>query len=192
MVTRQRRGLALNLKVLYSISFILLLSATPVSAQEPFFYDGTRALSMGKAFSALADDENALFYNPAGLTQINGRTISLSGYIQQYSWEATLSLFEGWAPNFTDRGFTVAYAQHRFGISYSMTGKGWWESWDREERDIYMPEGSTLSTRWVNYEHYLTVSYAHEILPWLDLGLTGKYLHFSPHSDIERLGDREG
>ncbi len=182
----------MNLKALPVMVYILILSATSIGAQEPFFYDGTRAMSMGKAFTGLADDENALFYNPAGLTQIEGHRISLSGYIQQYAWEITMELLEGWAPNFTDRGYTVSYAKHRFGISYSMTGKGWWESWDREEREIYMPEGSTISTRWVNYEHYLTASYAHEILPWLDLGLTGKYLHFSPHSDIERLGDRDG
>ena len=180
------------LKVLLVTAFIISLPVVSIHAQEPFFYDGTRALSLGKAFTGLADDENALFYNPAGLTRIDGRTISLSGYIQQYSWEVTIF---NMAPNFTDRGYSVSYVQHRFGFSYSMTGKGWWESWEREdleEREIYMPEGSTLSTRWVNYEHYLTASYAHEILPWLDLGLTGKYLHFSPHSDIERLGDRDG
>ena len=179
----------MNLKTLLLPVIFLVLSPVKIEAQEPYFYDGTRALSLGKAFTGLADDENALFYNPAGLTRIEGRTISLSAYIQQYSWEVTSF---NMAPNFTDRGFTVSYVQKNFGISYSMTGKGWWESWDREERDIYMPEGSTLSTRWVNYEHYLTASYAHEILPWLDLGLTGKYLHFSPHSDIERLGDRDG
>ena len=177
------------LKVLLVTAFIISLPVASICAQEPFFYDGTRTLSLGKAFTGLADDENALFYNPAGLTRIDVRAISLSGYIQQYSWEVAIF---NMAPNFTDRGFTLSYVQNSFGISYSLTGKGWWESWDREEREIYMPEGSTLSTRWVNYEHYLTASYAHEILPWLDLGLTGKYLHFSPHSDIERLGDRDG
>ena len=176
------------LKVLLMTAFIISLSASTIHAQEPFFYDGTRALSMGKAFTGLADDENALFYNPAGLTRIDGRTISLSGYIQQYSWEVTIF---NMAPNFTDRGYSVSYVQHRFGFSYSMTGKGWWESWDREEREIYMPEGSTLSTRWVNYEHYLTASYAHEILPWLDLGLTGKYLHFSPYIEQDVFDDTD-
>jgi long-subunit fatty acid transport protein len=38
---------------------------------------GTRATGMGGAFTAVADDENALFYNPAGLGQI--KTSMLSG-----------------------------------------------------------------------------------------------------------------
>ncbi len=181
-----------KLTIYIPILSILLLSAISLSAQEPYFCDGTRALSMGKAFTALADDENALFYNPAGLTRIEGQRIVLSGYIQQYAWEATIEQLEGWAPNFTDRGYTVSYTRQRFGISYSMTGKGRWESIDFEERNIYMPEGTSFSDRPVNYEHYLTVGYAHEILPWLDLGLSGKYLHFSPHVDSERLADRDG
>jgi len=172
---------------------ILILSAIPIIAQEPYFYDGTRAMSMGKAFSALSDDENALFYNPAGLTRVKDRRVSLSGYIQQYSWEITVSGLEGFAPNFTDRGFIISYIQNRIGISYSLTGKGWWESFENGERDIYMPEGSpTSSNRPVNYEHCLTACYAHTILPCLDLGLTGKYLRFSPHVDSERLEDRNG
>jgi hypothetical protein len=182
----------MNLKALPVIVYIVILSAASADAQEPYLYDGTRPLSMGKAFTALANDENTLFYNPAGLTRIEGHRLSLSGYIQQYAYEATSTMFEGWAPNFTDRGYSVSYAQHRFGISYSMTGKGWWESPDYEGRYIYMPEGPPPSSRRVNYEHYLTASYAHEILPWLDLGLTGKYLHFSPHLDSERLEDRDG
>ena len=36
------------------------------------FYKGIRPLGMGGAFTAVADDENALFYNPAGLNGIEG------------------------------------------------------------------------------------------------------------------------
>ncbi len=38
---------------------------------------GVRALSMGKAFVALADDASASYWNPAGLIQIKGGEISL-------------------------------------------------------------------------------------------------------------------
>ena len=39
-----------------------------LSAKElPAFYRGIRPLGMGDAFTAVSDDENALFYNPAGL-----------------------------------------------------------------------------------------------------------------------------
>lgn len=36
----------------------------------PLFYQGIRPLGMGGAFTAVADDENAMFYNPAGLNRI--------------------------------------------------------------------------------------------------------------------------
>lgn len=180
----------MNLKALLVTAFIIILPATSICAQEPFFYDGTRALSLGKAFTGLANDENALFYNPAGLTRIDGRRVTLSGYIQQYSWESTTVGLKGLAPNFTDRGFTLSYVQHRFGISYSLTGKGWWDHVSFGEWD----EGvfSTHSERPVNYEHYLTVCYAHEINSWLSLGLTGKYLHFSHYSNSDRIDDKDG
>lgn len=38
---------------------------------------GARALSLGKAFVALADDATASYWNPAGLTQIKGHNLSL-------------------------------------------------------------------------------------------------------------------
>ncbi|MFZ5864067.1 MAG: hypothetical protein ACOYXR_14680 [Nitrospirota bacterium] len=38
----------------------------------PLFYQGIRPLGMGGAFTAVADDENAMMYNPAGLNKIKG------------------------------------------------------------------------------------------------------------------------
>ena len=37
---------------------------------------GARALGMGGAFVGLADDQSALYFNPAGLTQIPNRSFS--------------------------------------------------------------------------------------------------------------------
>ncbi len=48
--------------------FLFLVMVLPVYAKEiPTLYRGIRPLGMGGAFTAVADDENALFYNPAGL-----------------------------------------------------------------------------------------------------------------------------
>lgn len=38
---------------------------------------GAKALSMGNAFSAVADDATALFFNPAGLSRLNGQSVTL-------------------------------------------------------------------------------------------------------------------
>ncbi|MEW6380485.1 MAG: hypothetical protein AB1611_12885 [bacterium] len=50
---------------------ILLLAAGSVQAKEmPSFWKGVRPLGMGGAFTAIADDHNALFCNPAGLDKV--------------------------------------------------------------------------------------------------------------------------
>lgn len=53
---------------------VLASAAARVASAEPLplFYQGIRPLGMGGAFTAVADDENAMFYNPAGLNSIKG------------------------------------------------------------------------------------------------------------------------
>ena len=56
----------------------LLTLAQPAQAEQfPSYYQGTRALGMGGAFTAVADDSGALFYNPAGLRQLEGMSLDL-------------------------------------------------------------------------------------------------------------------
>jgi long-chain fatty acid transport protein len=51
-----------------------LVLAGPGYAQTPRIYgQGTAASGMGNAFSAQADDASAIHYNPAGMTQLQGR-----------------------------------------------------------------------------------------------------------------------
>jgi len=62
-----------------------LLCASSASAQTGIFFDeygaGLKATAMGQAFTAVADDYSAAYYNPAGLTQINGIVEATAGYI---------------------------------------------------------------------------------------------------------------
>lgn len=45
-----------------------LFGGRPAYARDLYeFYRGVRAMSMGNAFTAVADDQDAIFYNPAGL-----------------------------------------------------------------------------------------------------------------------------
>lgn len=49
-----------------------LMAPVVLYAQEiPVLYRGMRTIGMGGAFTALSDDENALFYNPAGLNDVS-------------------------------------------------------------------------------------------------------------------------
>jgi hypothetical protein len=64
-----RKNLIFLMAVAVALSFS---TAAFAEAESPFFIRGIRPLGMGGAFVAVADDENAVFYNPAGLTQRTG------------------------------------------------------------------------------------------------------------------------
>lgn len=49
-----------------------LVAATAHAKEAPTTNSSVRALGMGDAFTALADDESSLFYNPAGLARVRG------------------------------------------------------------------------------------------------------------------------
>jgi hypothetical protein len=51
----------------------------------------TRALALGESWSAIADDESALFYNPAQLARVRG--LSIGGSLQNYIASTTLGAF---------------------------------------------------------------------------------------------------
>ena len=51
----------------------------------------TRALGLGEAWGAVADDESALFYNPAQLARVRG--LSIGGSLQNYIASTTLGAF---------------------------------------------------------------------------------------------------
>src|SRR5882672_11412239 len=40
---------------------------------------GAKALGQGNAFAGLADDPSALYFNPAGITQLKGTQLSVGG-----------------------------------------------------------------------------------------------------------------
>jgi long-chain fatty acid transport protein len=42
---------------------------------------GARATGQGEAFAAQADDASAIYYNPAGLTQLDGTHVTAGGYV---------------------------------------------------------------------------------------------------------------
>jgi len=56
--------------IIFIVSFALFLTCSLQAAKpKQFFLPGIRPLGMGGAFLALSDDQNAMFYNPAGITQ---------------------------------------------------------------------------------------------------------------------------
>ena len=70
---------------IFSDDFSDTLKITWEKVQDPFFNKwnpygvGARALGMGEAFTAIADDASAVYYNPAGLAQMDHNELSWTG-----------------------------------------------------------------------------------------------------------------
>ena len=62
----------------YFVPFLALLVAAPALADDAVGFStleigpGARAQAMGSAFSSVSDDPSASFWNPAGLSRLNG------------------------------------------------------------------------------------------------------------------------
>ena len=89
-----------KMKNIIKIAIISLILALNISAQSPEeainFLDnesgvGIKAQAMGNAFVGVADDYSALYWNPAGLTQLDRSQISGSLYHLQFNNESTFS-----------------------------------------------------------------------------------------------------
>jgi len=62
------------------LSFLIALSATSFGLGFRIPDQGAAATARGDAFAATADDPSAIYYNPAGITQLSGTRALLGGY----------------------------------------------------------------------------------------------------------------
>ena len=69
------------------------LAGTALFEQNPFLYQGTIPLGMGGAFTAVADDENAVFYNPAGLDNIQTSSFKLINITADMTYPDFLNMY---------------------------------------------------------------------------------------------------
>lgn len=63
-------------KILLAVLMLGTAGIAP-AVERPMTVRGARALGMGDAFTALADDQNVFFYNPAGIVQRTGSALTL-------------------------------------------------------------------------------------------------------------------
>ncbi|BAI80929.1 long-chain fatty acid transport protein [Deferribacter desulfuricans SSM1] len=80
-------------KLLVFLSISLFLAISSFAGNVDTFGIGSKATALGGAFSAYADDPFAVYYNPAGLTQIKRVTLSAGAHIidptlKAYDWDA--------------------------------------------------------------------------------------------------------
>ncbi len=85
------------MKKIWILSVVLLTSAAVYAQNEldalrqsqPSFGVGARALGMGSAYTSIADDYSAMFFNPAGLGQIKRFEANLGFDFNQYRADAS-------------------------------------------------------------------------------------------------------
>ena len=115
---------------------------------------GARAMSLGGAFTAMADDPTAVFWNPAGLEYIN----------QQSATFFHTSLWEGTSYDFLGYVFpTIKYGS--FGAGIGRIGVGDIPQIDEQGLSV---SGNTFSYS----EYHFYFSYAREVLERFTPGLT--------------------
>ena len=159
----------------FAITFILIASlpGTMQGGEESGGYAGSflewgagaRAISLGKSFTAIANDGTALYWNPAGLTQISSRELSATHAL----------IFEDRSQNFLAftfplSRFSLSAGWLRFGVS------------DIQER------GTTgeLTGTFDDSENVFMLGSGYNLLALpsfkLNLGVTAKYFYHSLHS----------
>ena len=108
-----------------AVLLVLLLSAsTSFAAGFRLPEAGVKAMGMGFAFTAQADDPSAIYFNPAGLTQLKGNNIMLGGtYVQENG-----GTFTGTTPLGTGTETQKDLVFFIPNMYYTYTDKGGWVS----------------------------------------------------------------
>jgi len=77
-------------KMLPALLVLLLTASTSFAAGFRLPEAGAKAMGMGFAFTAQADDPSAIYFNPAGLTQLKGQNIMIGvTYVRENGGEFT-------------------------------------------------------------------------------------------------------
>jgi len=120
---------------------------------------GARALAMGEAFAALSNDATALYWNPAGLVTV-GRMEFTSTHTQ---WIA------GLRHDFAGFVYPVG-TNNALGLSVTIMTSG-----EIERTTLEQPRGTGFYYSATDFA--VAVSYARAMTDFLNVGITGKYIH---------------
>ncbi|MFH2203653.1 MAG: PorV/PorQ family protein [Elusimicrobiota bacterium] len=123
---------------------------------------GSRAGGMGEAFSAVADDIHAVYYNPAGLTRITGSQLAASHteLFQDINYEFAAFAYA--------LGRAEDHSKHVLAASiYSLQVSGI----ERRAEDTNNPIGNFNAG-----DYSYNISYGHWLNPSVSLGITGKLI----------------
>ena len=129
------------------------------SAEFLQFGSGARGMALGGSFSTIVDDVNALYYNPAGLTAMQGAEVALT--LMPY-FADTDYYWTGLAFPFSDGDFGIGFFLGHFGFG---------------NQPIYTeadPDNRSGETYGVN-ETVAGISFAHAFIDRFSAGVTLKF-----------------
>lgn len=159
--------------ILVSIFYIFLFTGNLIMAQEdvskvgttaaPFLSIevGARAIGMGGAFVAVANDISSLYWNPAGLARVNRgeATFSHTDWILDVNYDyAAVGLSLG--------------SFGALGLSFSALTMG-----EMEVRTLLYPEGT--GEKFAASDFAIGTSYARNLTDRFSIGFSAKYIHQS-------------
>ena len=121
---------------------------------------GARAMAMGGAYAAVANDPTALYYNPAGIVWINGAQIEL----MHNEWLAETKY------DFVGVVMPMPFLNSSFGVSFITLDYG-----EQPVRTVERPEGT--GEKWSSRDYAVALTYALALTDRFSFGASGKYIH---------------
>jgi hypothetical protein len=171
-------------RILSACLVLLLLAGVPAIARaqseaggiSTLFAPGARADGMGRAFTAVANDANAIWWNPGGLAFIRGHDISLTysqlvpGLADDVSWSypAYAQHVEGWG------GLAASVAYLSYGKSEATN------------------EAGDVTGEFTSYEVVPGIGYGTELADNLGFGIALKLVRVDLAPAAVTLDDRDG
>jgi hypothetical protein len=130
---------------------------------------GARQVAMGSAFTGVADDITAMYYNPAGLAFQSNTTVGIMNPLCYFGLgpEACGDVGPGMEHIYIGGVTPVPIGTGTFGIGYSYLGA--------VEDIITYEDGCEIV--WPYYDYALIVSYAERVTKNLGIGVSLKYIY---------------
>jgi len=99
-----------NIKIVLSVLILNLIFFENIYCAFERINGGSRAEALGGAFTACADDYNSIFYNPAGLSELQDKEISFF-YLIPYGLKELGTKCFAFAVPFKNSGFGIVLQQ---------------------------------------------------------------------------------